>query len=274
MKLSSQEHIVPGDTLSDRARYLISKGFAGIELTVGDRGLMHGSLKPRISEINMARRETGIDVSVITTKVYDLLDQDPERRLGAIGEVRDALEVASEIGARGVILVPRFGPPSVPDLSPLATAHELENRLLVLQLQDLATDAQRLGVEIILEPLHRYLVKFLRTVEHAVAICREVSVPSITVMVDNFQSYNEEVSIPDAIRQANLLLAHVHISENNRRLPPQGSTDFDPIVASLREIDYSGYLSFECDVTGELEPQFSAAAEYMQRLVQGAKQRW
>jgi sugar phosphate isomerase/epimerase len=267
VKLSSQEHIAPGHTYADRIRNLQRMGFEGVELTIGHQGIMEGTLQPRVKEIAAVGAETGIEVSVITTKVYDLLDQDPKRRNAAMGQVRDGLEVAAEIGAKGIVLVPRFGPPSLPDLSPLATAHELENQIFVLQLRELAQDAERLGVEIILEPLHRYLVKFLRTVEHAVEICEQVASPAVKVMVDNFQSYNEEVSIADAIVKAGDHLAHVHISDNNRRLPPQGTTDFAPILAALKRIGYTGYLSFECEVPGDPEPQLAAAATHMKRLM-------
>ena len=42
----------------------------------------------------------------------------------AKAEVRDHIETAAQIGALGVSIVPRFGPPSLPDLSPLGTTWE------------------------------------------------------------------------------------------------------------------------------------------------------
>lgn len=268
MKLSSQEHLVPGETFLERLKYLRDCGIPGVELTLGDRGVMLGSLRHRVDEILEGCTSTGVAPSIITTKVFDLLDVDPGKRQSALNEIRDALDVAARVGALGVCVVPRFGPPSLPDLSPLATAWELEHRLFVLEMKELAEQAQRLGVYIILEPLHRYLVKFLRTVGHAKQICEEVGSPALRILVDNFQSYNEEVTVEGAIRLGGSLVAHVHISDNNRRLPPQGSTDFEPIIYALRDIGYDGFLSFECDTAGApLEPQFRDATRCMQNLL-------
>jgi sugar phosphate isomerase/epimerase len=268
MKLSSQEHIVPGDTFLERLKYLRDCGVPGVELTLGNRGVMLGSLRHRVDEILDGCTSTGIAPSIITTKVFDLLDVDPIKRQAAMEEVRDALDVAARIGALGVCVVPRFGPPSLPDLSPLATAWELEHQLFVLEMKELAQQAERLGVYIVLEPLHRYLVKFLRTVGHARQICADVQSPALRILVDNFQIYHEEVTVEGAIRLGRDLVGHVHISDNNRRLPPQGSTDFSPIISALRDIGYNGFLSFECDVTGApLEPQFHEAVQFMQGLL-------
>jgi sugar phosphate isomerase/epimerase len=268
MKLSSQEHIVPGDTFLERLKYLRDCGVPGVELTLGDRGVMLGSLRHRVDEILDGCTSTGIAPSIITTKVFDLLDADPMKRRSAMDEVRDALDVASRIGALGVCVVPRFGPPSLPDLSPHATAWELEHQLFVLEMKELAQQAERLGVYIVLEPLHRYLVKFLRTVGHAKQICEDVESTALKILVDNFQIYHEEVTIEGAIRLGGDLVAHVHISDNNRRLPPQGSTDFAPIISALQDIGYNGFLSFECDTAGApLEPQFREAVKFMQSLL-------
>jgi sugar phosphate isomerase/epimerase len=268
MKLSSQEHIIPGDSFLDRLKYLRGCGVPGVELTLGDRGVMLGTLRHRVDEILNGCTSTGVAPSIITTKVFDLLDADPGKRQSAMNEVRDALDVAARVGALGVCVVPRFGPPSLPDLSPLATAWELEHQLFVREMKELAEQAERLGVFIVLEPLHRYLVKFLRTVGHAKQICEDVRSPALKILVDNFQIYNEEVTVEGAIRLGGALVGHVHISDNNRRLPPQGSTDFVPIISALNDIGYNGFLSFECDTAGApLEPQFREATQCMQSLL-------
>ena len=268
MKLCACEHNVPGDSFAERVRYLAQHRVEGIELTIGDRGLLLGSLKSRVKEIAEGCAATGVKPAIITTKITDLLDIDPARRNAAKAEVRDHIETAAQIGALGVSIVPRFGPPSLPDLSPLGTTWEIEHKLFVMDMRPLAEQAERLGIVLTIEPLNRYLTKFLQTVSHAKRICLEVGSPAMKILIDNFQSYYEETSIHSGIRSAGKLLGHVHISENTRRLPPQGSTDFKPIVAALREVGYDGYLSFECDVSGApVAPQFEAALTHMRQYL-------
>ncbi|MFI5013093.1 MAG: sugar phosphate isomerase/epimerase family protein [Hyphomicrobiales bacterium] len=268
MKLSSCEHMLPGASFLERVRFLADNEVEGIELTVGDKGVLLGSLRGRVEEIVAGCSATGVVPSLITTKILDLLDVDPGRRAKAKAEIRDALEVAARIGALGISVVPRFGPPSIPDLSPLGSTSELEHRLFVAEMRELAAEAERLGVVIAIEPLNRYLTKFLRTAAHARQICEEVGSPALEILIDNFQSYPEEVSVADAVRTAGHHIGHVHISDNNRRLPPQGSTDFSPIIGALRSIGYRGFLSFECEVAGDdVAPQFQAALAHMRGLL-------
>ena len=266
MRLCAMEHMVPGDTFAERARHLREAGCEAVELTVGDGGPLLGSLRARVPEIVQGCREFGLRAAVVTTRIADLLDQDPARRAAAMAALRDNLEVAAAVGAIGALLVPRFGSPSLPDLSPYATAHQLEHRLLVAQLRELARDAERLGVQIILEPLRRAAGQFLNTVAHALQICQEVESPAIRIVVDTFQSQHEEASIPEAIGRAGATLTHVHIADSNRRLPPQGSLDFASIVRALRAIDYDGVLSFECEIPGPWRPEFEAAVRHMKRF--------
>ena len=267
MKLCACEHNVPGATFDDRVRYLASVGVEGVELTIGEHGILQGSLRFRSREVAEACARTGVRPTFVTTQIRDLLDADPALREAADAQAIDALRAAAEMGAMGITLVPRFGPSSLPDLSPYATPAELEHSLFIKKMAPLADEATRLGVKILIEPLNRYLAKFLNKVSHAKRICAELGRPSVGILIDNFQSYYEEVSIGGAILAAGDELGHVHISENTRRLPPQGSTDFTPIFAALKKINYQGYLSFECDVSGgSLDKQFADAVAVMRSV--------
>lgn len=272
MKLSCQEHIVPGASFAEKVAFLTQLGFSGIELTQGERGVMEGSLRQRIGEIRDATASGSVRPSVVCTKVYDLLHTDPAARRAAMAQVLDALEVAAAVGALGAIIVPRFGPPMIPDLSPVYTPRELEHKLIVSILRELAPRAEKLGTLIMLEPLHRYIVKFLRTVEHGLQICAEVNSPNVCLMIDVFQSYAEELSVPESIRKAGRLVRHVHLSDHNRRLPGQGNTDFRAIFRATRDIGFSDYLSFECDVFGDKAAEVRAAAAFIKQELQASQE--
>lgn len=264
MKLCACEHNAPGSTFAERAACLARLGVEGVELTIGERGVLQGSLRHRVREVADICARTGVRPTFLTTQIRDLIDADVDLRAAADAQVMDTLAAAAEMGAMGISLVPRFGVVNLPDLSPHATPAELAHALFVKKMEPLAEEAERLGLIIVIEPLNRYLAKFLNKVAHAKRICAEIGRPSVKVLIDNFQSYYEEHSIADAIRAAADDLAHVHISENTRRLPPQGSTDFSPIFAALKDIGYQGYLSFECDVSGgRVEEQLAAAVAHM-----------
>lgn len=272
MKLSCQEHIVPGESFAQKVKFLADLGFDAVELTAGDRGTMEGSLRDRVPEIRSVLSDSPVRASAVCTKVYDLLDPDPAARGAAMAQVVDGLEVAAAVGAVGTIIVPRFGKPAIPDLSPVATPHELEHRLIVRVLQELAPRAEDLGVLIMLEPLHRYIAKFLRTVDHGVQICEEVGSPKVRLMIDIFQSLQEEVWVPDSIRRAGPFVDHIHLSDNNRRLPGFGSTDFTAVFKALRDIKYDKYMSFECEVPGDKAEELRAATKFTKRALEESKE--
>ena len=55
----------------------------------------------------------------------------------------------------------------------------------------------------------------------------------------------EETNIADAIRKAGNAIGHVHFADTNRMAIGLGHLDVPPVIAALRAIGYSGYLSAE-----------------------------
>ena len=55
----------------------------------------------------------------------------------------------------------------------------------------------------------------------------------------------EEADIAAALRLAGSRLGHVHFVDSNRRAIGFGHTHLPPVIAALRDIGYTGYLSAE-----------------------------
>jgi sugar phosphate isomerase/epimerase len=55
----------------------------------------------------------------------------------------------------------------------------------------------------------------------------------------------EERSIGDTLLEVGPLIGHIHWVDSNRQAMGFGHTEIAPIVAALRAIGYSGYLSAE-----------------------------
>ena len=65
------------------------------------------------------------------------------------------------------------------------------------------------------------------------------------MMYDTFHAHIEEKSITQAIRALKDVLAHVHISENDRSTPGQGNVRWDENFDTLKEIGYDNLLVVE-----------------------------
>ena len=110
----------------------------------------------------------------------------------------------------------------------------------------LCTEASNYGVRLVLEPLNRYSTPYCATAKDAVAIASQVD--SLGILLDTFHMNIEEDSFRDAIDSSRQALLHMHFADNNRKMPGFAHIDFSTIVKSLKEISYTGYISFEPNI--------------------------
>jgi sugar phosphate isomerase/epimerase len=139
----------------------------------------------------------------------------------------------------------------------------LERALLGAQLEALAEEARAAGVRLFVEPVNRYETHLLVRLEEAASLVAPLQRPALGIVADLFHMALDEPDIPAAIRAHASQVGHVHLADNNRRLPGQGSTDFAAAFAALIEIGYAGWLAFECGAPGDNAPQ---AREYLSAL--------
>lgn len=106
--------------------------------------------------------------------------------------------------------------------------------------------AESYGIEYAVEMVNRFEQFIVNSVEEGRQFCKDVDSPNAKLLLDVFHANIEEDSIPDAILNAGPLLAHIHISENNRRLPGSGSNiPWREIMAALKKINFQGRIVLE-----------------------------
>jgi sugar phosphate isomerase/epimerase len=263
VKIACQEGLVPGNSLAERIEKLAAWGYEGIEFW--GRGLWD-----RVDEINAACDAMPVKPSTICAGYGGCpLDADPEQRRIALEDSRKLLKVAADIGAVGMIFVPIFGGPRLPDLSPMADAVTLEKRLLVEICKDLGDAAADAGSILLLEPLNRYETHLLCRCEQAAEICRQVDNPHVQIMADFFHMNIEEPVIADAVRQNGDFIKHVHLADSQRVLPGYGHTDFKAGFAALQEVCFEGYMALECGVPGPADVELPKCAAFLRSQMPG-----
>ena len=240
MKLASQEGLAVGSTLAEKLDSLASAGYEGIEFG-------GGNLRERIPEIQAATANHSVKPSTICAGFKGCpLDADKKERDIASADIHRLLETAGELGMVGLIMVPIFGSPRIPDLSPLASPIQLENDLLYKLMDDWGKTAERAGTLLLLEPLNRYETHLIKTLQDGVDVCQKVGNPHIKIMADFFHMSIEEANIPESIRLAASHIAHVHLADSTRQMPGLGHTDFKAGFDALKSIGYTGYMALEC----------------------------
>jgi sugar phosphate isomerase/epimerase len=247
-----------GLSLRQRASLLKSLGFDGIEL--GNEWTQQP-----LDAIRQQIDGTGIAVSAVVGSIQ-LLNLDPAKRSEGIKTDRMQLQKARQLGAAAVIEVPVFGENKFPDLSPLMTAREAEEKLLVAELKELAPDVKDSGVVLLLEPCNHKETHFLNTQEHGAEIIQNVGEPGLKLLSDFYHMQIEERNIAETLEKVGNLTGYVHLADGLKRTEP-GSLPFDyrPGFRALKRRGYSGWLTIESRATDNPEAALRRALTYLKR---------
>ena len=249
--------MLPGPSLEDRFSQASDLGLQGIEF-------WSETLPGQAAEIERLSEQRSVVASSINNgRRSRFLDPDPDERARAMAELSEAIELAGRIGADGVVFVPHFFDPLLPDLSPYKTAVDLELALLGAQLEILAEEAEREKVKLFVESVYREETHLLNRIDQASSLVDPLGHDRLAIVADLFHMAHEESDSPAAILDNREHIGHVHLADSNRGLPGQGATDFKPILIALREIGYAGWLAFECGSPGQNQDQ---ADQYLAEL--------
>jgi sugar phosphate isomerase/epimerase len=257
MPIAVQEDMLPGRTLLEKFEQAKALGIEGIEFW--GRGL-----SAKVPQIVEAMQRTGVKAAAVNHGAQSrLLDPDPAERERALAELRQSIMDAADIGALGVIFVPHFNGPILPDLMPYMTAAELEAELTYTHLRTLSDYADAMSVDLYLEPINRYETHLLNRLEQAAAITRRINHPRVKIVADLFHMALEERDMVQSIHEHKQDIGHVHLADSNRRLPGQGLTDFAAVAGALSVIGFDGWCAFEC---GRPSQNSAQAATYLKEF--------
>lgn len=182
---------------------------------------------------------TGLHWLLVKPEGLHLVHPDERVRRKTIDYLLDLIDLCADLG--GSVLT--FGSPNQRSI-PAGTSRESGWRLAVEGLSACAAHAEARGVTLCLEALPGTLTNLLNTNEEVLAMVREIARPGIGMMLD-VKSMCAEAAIIDNIRSCSGSFQHVHANDANLRGPGFGDVDFRPILATLAELAYSGYVSVE-----------------------------
>ncbi len=267
MKLAVQLGLLPGGNVTDKQKWAADHGVEGIEISAWE-------YKP--DDLDRAKKEFESSPVPITTvcgnPTFDFLDPDPGKRRVSMDQVKAYLKFCGEIQAVGQIVPPIFGPPRIPDLSPLADPIKLEKDLLVELCKELGDVAATAGCYLLLEPLNRYEQHLLRQQAHGVEICERVGNPHLAVISDFFHMHIEETNTPDAIRAAGKWVKHFHLADNTRQEPGTGDIDYVAGMKAIQDIGFTGYMAYECGISGtDRAASLAKSLDYLRDCMAKAK---
>jgi len=138
--------------------------------------------------------------------------------------------------------------------------------------RQLADYAVPKGVTLILEPVNRYEINFINSVEQGASLMRQVNRPNMKLMPDIFHMNIEDISIGGQLERYANLIGYIHVADSNRLAPGQGHTDFNAFFASLKRMNYTGWLSVEILPKPDPDTAAKQAVEFLKPFLRAGNQ--
>ena len=130
------------------------------------------------------------------------------------------------------------------------TSYEKEWNFGVESIRSLADYAAKLGILFVMEVINHYETCLYYNVDRALQFMADVDHENVAIMLDAYHMNIEEDDSCRAIRRVSGKLANFHISDSNRCGVGHGHIDFTPILKTLKEVGYNGYIGIETQAPG------------------------
>jgi sugar phosphate isomerase/epimerase len=236
-----------------------SMGYEGVELALKcaeemDRDLLSRWLGD--SDMKVSCISTGLvfaDLGLMFT------DPDREKRTKVREVFKNIIDLAQEFGqmvnvgrVRGQIG---------------SRSKEEAEELFIEMARELCEYAADKGVTLILEPVNRYEIDFVNSVQEGVELMKKVGMSNMKLMPDVFHMNIEDKTIGSELARHIDYIAYVHLADSNRLAPGWGHTDFDNIISNLKQAGYKGWLSVEILPKPDADTAARQAVQYLRPLI-------
>lgn len=235
--------IFGGVTLAEVVRRTAAIGFDGIELVGEPKEYKAAEVRRLVADAGLRVQSIcGMHPGPDPTDLRLFSHPDARERQKAIDYVKACVDLAKEVGARSVLVVPSL----VGQPAPLVS-REVDLATAVEPMRVAAEYAGAQGILLTIEPINRYEVGLVYSVADAIDLAKKIDHPACRIMGDTFHMQIEEGDgIPNAIRRAgHYWFQHLHAADNTREAPGMGTMPWKEILRALHDIDYEGGVSLE-----------------------------
>jgi sugar phosphate isomerase/epimerase len=246
MKFAICNELFEGWDFRRTVEFVKATGYDGLELAPF-------TLAESVTEISADRRKelkkiasdhglelTGLHWLLVKPAGLHLTSPDKALRAKTVDYLKHLIDFCGDVGGKVMV----FGSPNQRKIVPEITRQQ-GWQYAVEGFAACGDTAAKRGVTLCLEALPESLTNVLNTNEEVIRMVKDINHPSIRMMVDVKSMCAESISIPDNIRNSREFFRYVHANDANMRGPGFGDVDFKPILKTLKEVGYSGYVSVE-----------------------------
>jgi D-psicose/D-tagatose/L-ribulose 3-epimerase len=212
-------------------------GYDGVECLIGSPD------EKAYRRFGLHAKSLGLEVTTVFVVGKDENPVNPEAgiRAKALERMKWAIDRAHDLGAALIA-------------GPFHSAHGLfakhapldEEYLWSAEVLHAAGDyAEQAGVVLALEAVNRFECYLCNTMAQLGRLVNSTGHPCVKAMYDTHHANIEEKKTREAILEIAPVLAHVHISENDRGTPGEGHVQWKETFSTLAGINYNGWLTIE-----------------------------
>ena len=236
-------------------------GYDGVEVPLFNLDLDYAAWGETLKNLGM-----GCTAVTVRTADDNPISPDASVRQKGIDQSKRALDCCAALGATHLV-----GPfhSALGEFSGAGPTNE-EWSHGVESMRAVAEHAGNVGVTLAIEPLNRFEIYLLNTHADAARFAKEVDHSHCKIMYDSFHCNIEEKDVAEAIRAGGDMIAHVHISENDRSTPGTGNVRWKENFDTLHEIGYDGWMTVEA--FGLALPELVAATKIWRRMYESEEQ--
>jgi len=246
--------------IEESIRKAAEMGYDGIELALMDKDQVS------VERVEPLIREHGLEIPVVSTgqvfaghKLW-FTDPDAAKRRRAVEIFKGLVDVAARFKA--MVNMGR-----VRGFIPEGETAEVAEGRFAEAVREIAAYARPQGVDLILEPVNRYEINFINSVDEGAALMERLAIPGLKLMPDVFHMNIEDASIAGSLQAAGDLVGYVHLADSNRWAPGQGHTDFPAILGALKTIGYDRYVGVEILPYPSPDEAAEQAITYLRTLI-------
>jgi D-psicose/D-tagatose/L-ribulose 3-epimerase len=175
-------------------------------------------------------------------------------RRKAVDRLKQAIDCAEAIGSK-IICGPFHS--AFADFANRRPPEDREYSWSAEVLHAAGEHAAKANVVLTVEALNRFECYLCNTMDQLTDLVKRAAHPNVRAMFDTHHANIEEKKLSEAVKKIAPLLAHVHISENDRGTPGDGHIPWDETFSSLAAIKYTGWLTIEAFTRND--PDFANA---------------
>lgn len=236
-------------------------GYDGVELALKDASEINGDKLRRWLEMY------GMEISCISTgQVFAergmyFTHPNPGVRRETIGVFADLIKLASEFG--GKVNIGRARGFISKD-----TSRQMTEKRFIETMREICDIAGQYNVEMILEPVNRYEINFINSVDEGAALLEQVGSTNCGLQPDIFHMNIEDDDIGRSLMRNRKWIRYVHLADSNRYAPGMGHINFQGVFDALKMADYDGWVSVEILPGEDPDKMAQASIQYLKPLIQ------